>query len=90
MARPTQQTVDAVVLRDEKEVPVKITLNKNGKLGVIVGSLGVDSLKTGIYKFTQQQYGFLNRFLWGLNAAKTNWLIRQKPKGDFYPKYGRL
>jgi len=65
------KTVDAVVLRDEKEVPVKITLNKNGKLGVIAGSLGVDSLeKLGIYKFTQQQYGFFESIPVGIERGK--------------------
>ncbi len=65
------KTVDAVVLRNEKEVPVKITLNKNGKLGVIAGSLGVESLeKLGIYKFTQQQYGFLESIPVGIERGK--------------------
>lgn len=65
------KTVEAVVLRDEKEVPVKITLNKNGKLGVIAGSLGVESLeKLGIYKFTQQQYGFFESIPVGIERGK--------------------
>lgn len=65
------KTVDAVVLRDEKEVPVKITLNKDGKLGVFAGSLGVESLeKLGIYKFTQQQYGFFESIPVGIERGK--------------------
>ena len=35
------KTIDAIVMRDEKQVPVKIRLNKEGKLGVFAASLGV-------------------------------------------------
>jgi len=65
------QTLDAVILRDEKEVPVKIQINEKGKLGVFAASLGVNSLeKLGIYKFTEQQYGFFESFPVGIQRGK--------------------
>lgn len=65
------KTVEAVVLRDEKEVPVSIHLNKDGKLGVFAASLGVVSLeKLGIYKFTERQYGFFESIPVGIAKGK--------------------
>ena len=65
------QTLDAVVFRDEKEVSTKIHVNEKGKLGVYVASLGVVSLeKLGIYKFTEQKYGFFESFPVGIQKGK--------------------
>jgi len=65
------QTVDAVVLRDEKEVALKIQINKEGKLGIIPGSLGFKSLeKLGFYKFSKQEYGFFESFPVGIEKGK--------------------
>ena len=64
-------TVNAVVLRDEKEVSLKVKINKEGKLGVGIASVGIKSLeKLGIYKFSQQEYGFFESFSVGIEKGK--------------------
>jgi regulator of sigma E protease len=64
------QTVDAVVLRDEKQVPVKINIDKNGKLGIYAATVGVKSLeKLGLYKFSTQEYGFFESFPVGIEKG---------------------
>jgi regulator of sigma E protease len=63
-------TVDAVVLRDEKQVPVKISIDKNGKLGIYAASVGIKSLeKLGLYKFSTQKYGFFESFPVGIEKG---------------------
>ena len=63
-------TADAVVLRAEKEVPVKVQINKEGKLGVGIASVGIKSLeKLGYYKFSTQKYGFLESFPVGIEKG---------------------
>jgi regulator of sigma E protease len=63
-------TVDAVVLRDEKQVPVKINIDKNGKLGIYAASVGIKSLeKLGLYKFSTQKYGFFESFPVGIEKG---------------------
>ncbi|WP_395050599.1 RIP metalloprotease RseP [Flavobacterium sp.] len=65
------KTVDAVVLRDEKEVPVKININKDGKLGIIPASVSIKSLeKLGLYKFSTQEYSFFEAFPVGIEKGK--------------------
>ena len=65
------QTLDAVILRDEQELPVKIHINEKGKLGIFAASLGINSLeKLGIYKFTEQQYGFFESIPVGVEKGK--------------------
>ena len=64
-------TVNAVVLRDDKEVSLKVKINKEGKLGVGIASVGIKSLeKLGIYKFSQQEYGFFESFSVGIEKGK--------------------
>ena len=64
------QTVDAVVLRDEKQVPVKLHIDKNGKLGIYAATVGVKSLeKLGLYKFSTQKYGFFESFPVGIEKG---------------------
>ena len=88
-ANPSK-TVDAVVLRDEKQVPVKIELSKEGKLGVFAASLGVESLeKLGIYKFTQRNYGFFESIPVGIEKGKDQLLGYGKNlKAIFTPSTG--
>jgi len=65
------KTLDAVVLRSEKDVPVKIHINGDGKLEIFAASLGVNSLEQlGIYKFTQQNYGFMESIPVGITKGK--------------------
>jgi regulator of sigma E protease len=65
-----KQTVEAVVLRDEKQIPVKINIDKNGKLGIYAATVGVKSLeKLGLYKFSTQKYGFFESFPVGIEKG---------------------
>ena len=84
------KTIDAIVMRDEKQVPVKIRLNKEGKLGVFAASLGVESLeKLGVYKFTQQQYSFAESIPVGIQKGKDQLLGYGKNlKAIFTPSTG--
>ncbi|MDD5151265.1 MAG: RIP metalloprotease RseP [Flavobacterium sp.] len=84
------QTVDAVILRDEKEVALKIQINKEGKLGITLGSLGPKSLeKLGFYKFSKQEYGFFEAFPVGIEKGKNQLLGYGKQlKAIFNPNTG--
>jgi len=84
------KTVDAVVLRDEKEVSVKINIDKNGKLGIYPASIGYKSLeKLGYYKFSTQQYGFFESFPVGIEKGKDQLLGYGKQlKAIFNPDTG--
>jgi regulator of sigma E protease len=84
------QTVDAVVLRDEKQVPVKLHIDKNGKLGIYAATVGVKSLeKLGLYKFSTQKYGFFESFPVGIKKG-TNQLVGygKQLKAIFNPDTG--
>jgi regulator of sigma E protease len=83
-------TVDAVVLRDEKQVPVKLNIDKNGKLGIYAASVGIKSLeKLGLYKFSTQEYGFFESFPVGIEKG-TNQLVGygKQLKAIFNPDTG--
>ena len=84
------KTVDAIVLRDEKEVPVKITVNKEGKLGIYAASVGVKSLeKLGLYKFSTQEYSFFEAIPVGIEKGKNQLLGYGKQlKAIFNPDTG--
>ena len=84
------QTFDAVVLRDEKQVPVKLNIDKNGKLGIYAASIGIKSLeKLGLYKFSTQEYGFFESFPVGIEKG-TNQLVGygKQLKAIFNPDTG--
>jgi regulator of sigma E protease len=84
------QTLDGIVLRDEKEIPIKIHVNKDGKLGVFAASFGVSSLeKLGLYKFSKQEYGFFESFPVGIEKGKNQLLGYGKQlKAIFTPSTG--
>ena len=84
------KTIDAVVLRDEKEVAVKLNIDKNGKLGIYHGSIGYKSLeKLGYYKFSTQEYGFFESFPVGIEKGKNQLLGYVKQlKAIFNPDTG--
>jgi regulator of sigma E protease len=65
------KTLPAVVMRDQKEVPVSLQINADGKLGVQLGGLGMDSLeKLGYYKVRKQEFGFIESFPVGIQKGK--------------------
>lgn len=64
------KTVPATVLRDEKETPVTLKINAEGKLGVALGALKEENLeKMGYYKFSREQYGFFESFPIGIERG---------------------
>lgn len=65
------KTIPAVVLRNQKETTLQVAVNKEGKLGVQIGGLGMDSLeKLGYYKVSTQNYGFLASIPVGIEKGK--------------------
>ena len=84
------QTFNGIVLRDQKETPVKIHINEEGKLGIYAASFGVSSLeKLGIYKFSKQEYGFFESFGVGIEKG-ANQLVGygKQLKAIFNPNTG--
>jgi len=83
-------TADAVVLRDNKDIAIKLKISNEGKLGVFAGSLSVDNLeKLGIYKFDKQEYGFFESFPVGLDKGVTRLVDYGKQlKAIFTPETG--
>jgi len=65
------KSISAVVLRDQKQIALDLKVNKEGKLGVQLGGLGLDSLeKLGYYKITHQSYSFLESIPFGIEKGK--------------------
>lgn len=66
------QTVPAVVIRDGKDVPVTIKVNNMGKLGIVfAGRMPYNNLeKLGLYKISEQSYGFFESFPIGIQKGK--------------------
>jgi regulator of sigma E protease len=65
------KTIPAVVLRDQKEVPVNIIVSSAGKMGVSIGALGLETLeKLGYYKVTHQKYSFFESIPFGIEKGK--------------------
>ena len=65
------KTITATVLRDQKEVQVPLKISADGKMGVQVGGLGMDSLeKLGYYKVSKQEFSFMESFPIGIQKGK--------------------
>ncbi|MFB9078241.1 RIP metalloprotease RseP [Flavobacterium procerum] len=65
------KTLPAVVLRDLKQTPVNLKVNKNGKLVIETGSVDLKTLeKLGYYKISTKQYSFLESIPVGLEKGK--------------------
>ena len=65
------KTLPALVLRDQKQVAVNVKVNNEGKLGVQLGGLGLESLeKLGYYKITHQKYSFVESIPFGIEKGK--------------------
>ncbi len=65
------KTVQAIVLRNEKEVTINLKVNDSAKLGLIYPSrLPYDNLeKLGLYKINKIDYGFLQSIPVGINRG---------------------
>lgn len=84
------KTLPAVILRDEKEVPINLHISPAGKLEVYAASLGVESLeKLGVYKFSKQEYGLFESFPVGIEKGKNQLIGYGKQlKAIFNPSTG--
>jgi len=66
------ESLSAVVYREEKEVPMTVKVSKDGKLGVQLGGLGMESLeKLGYYKVSKEEYGFFESIPVGIGKGFT-------------------
>ena len=65
------QTVNAIVKRDDKEVPVVLKVSDSAKLGIIYASrLPVSNLeKLGLYKITKDKFGFFESIPVGMKQG---------------------
>jgi regulator of sigma E protease len=64
------KSFDAVVLRDEKEMPVKVTIDKKGKLGIYQANIKIKNIeKLGYYKFSKEEFGFFESIPFGINRG---------------------
>jgi regulator of sigma E protease len=62
--------LQAVVLRDQQETAITVTVNKEGKLGVALGALKEDNLeKLGYYKFSTETFGFFESIPVGIDKG---------------------
>ena len=65
------KTISAVVLRDEKQVPLQVIVSKDAKLGISIGSLGMASLeKLGYYKISKQEFSLMESIPVGITKGK--------------------
>ena len=82
--------IPAIVLRNLKETPVIVDVNNAGKLGIIPGTLEEGNLeKLGYYKFSKENYSFLESIPVGIEKGKNQLVGYGKQlKMIFNPKTG--
>ena len=67
--------IPAVVLRNLKEIPVTVEVDKEGKLGIFPGSLTEDNLeKLGYYTFSKESYSFAESIPVGIEKGQNQLL----------------
>lgn len=65
------KTVTATILREEKEIKLPVVISADGKLGIGIGRLGMESLeKLGYYKVSKQQFSFAESIPVGITKGK--------------------
>ena len=63
--------VQAVILRNQKELPLTLQVNAAGRIGVITGALGNESInKLGIYRLNKEEYGLFESIPVGIEKGK--------------------
>ena len=85
------QTVPAVVMRNEKQVPISLQVNEQGKLGIgYAGRMPYSNLdKLGLYKVSEQDYSFFESFPIGIEKGKNQLVGYGKQlKAIFNPSTG--
>lgn len=62
--------VPATIIRDEKEMPITLTYNKDGKIGVAPAAPTLSNLeKLGYYNLSKEEYSFTEAFPAGINRT---------------------
>ena len=65
------KTIEATILRDEKEIKVPVMVTNDGKLGIGIGRLGMESLeKLGYYKISKQEFSLMESIPVGITRGK--------------------
>jgi regulator of sigma E protease len=65
------QTVPFTIERDTKKILINLTVNDNGKIGVVPGFLSPDQLeKLGYYKFVSKKFSLIQSVPAGYNRAR--------------------
>ncbi|WP_166921548.1 RIP metalloprotease RseP [Flavobacterium poyangense] len=65
------KTIEATLLRNQKEEKVKLIVDNEGKLGVQLAGLDMDSLeKLGYYKISKKEFSFLESIPVGIERGK--------------------
>ncbi|KLT70708.1 RIP metalloprotease RseP [Flavobacterium sp. ABG] len=65
------KTVEATLLRNQKEEKVKLMVANDGKLGIQLAGLDLDSLeKLGYYKISKREFSFLESIPVGIERGK--------------------
>ncbi len=84
------KVLEAIVSRNNADINVKITIDKNGKLGVFQGLYDFKSLeKLGLYNFEEKEYGFFEAIPVGLLKGKNQLSgYFDQLKAIFSPKTG--
>ena len=65
------KTITATVLRNGTVISLPVQVNKEGKLGVVIGGLPIEDLeKLGYYKISKQEFGFFESIPVGIEKGK--------------------
>jgi regulator of sigma E protease len=65
------KTIEATILRDEKEIKVPVMVTNDGKLGIGVGQLSMALLeKLGYYKVSKQEFSLMESIPVGITRGK--------------------
>lgn len=85
------QKVPAVIKRGDKEIQTSLTINDEGKLGLIYPTrLAADNLeKLGLYNVSREKYGFFESFPVGIEKGKNQLMgYGRQLKAIFNPSTG--
>ncbi len=89
LAQNKGKTIDAVVLRNGKEVPLKLKIDNNGKIGVQLSGDVKEFENRGYLKIEIKKYSFLEAIPAGIKKAKQTFLSYiDQLKMIFNPKTG--
>ena len=65
------KTIDATVLRNQKEQKIQVIVSKDAKLGINIGGLSIEDLeKLGYYKVSKKEFSFFESIPVGIEKGK--------------------